>query len=297
MSKARRIGSVGVFFLVLLGLPGPPAPAEVGAVVYAGGMTAGYIEVGIIEDPEPIGNAWVRHHPQGGIRFALNEEGAANGDGDPALITDLAGYPLAAWSRHTPAGYDIVVSRFDGVQWSTPETVSGLPADELDPQLIRDPGDGSIHLLYWINDGAPRVMHRQAPSDLASWSSATQLSDFGHIACRPSGAFHQGSLFVAYELHGAALGSTPRQIVLTTANGQAPSFQILATTYQAGQNWPRVHAAGSLLWLDWIDTSCDMAWRKQVVPLSWEPVDSQHFDSSEQRDFHTRGLIRQLVLQ
>ena len=278
----------------LLGLATSPAHSEVAAVYPNGALSVVSI---ITDDPEPVG-VWDQYHPTGGSHIVLNPDGAANGDGNPSLIMSSApGFPMAAWAKHTPQGYDIVISRFDGGAWTEPQVVAGTPANELDPFLVRDPGDGSIHVVYWVHDATPRVLHRQAPADLSSWCEGDEVSHPGDIACRPSAAFHGGVLRVAYELHDLGLESTPRQIVLATRDGSTFLSEILATTQYAGPNWPIVHSAAGKLWVDWIDTACEMSWRLATPAGGFTPVENQCYQSAEERDFHVRGLIRKLALE
>jgi hypothetical protein len=274
------------------------ARAEVGAVVRNDGAVSFYVEQSIVDDPDPIGSAWAADHPGGTGRVSLNADGAANGDGDPSLVaTQPSGSPVAAWARSTPEGYDIVVSRFDGIAWTTPQVVADSSADELDPYLALDPGDGSIHLLYWVNDASPRVLHRQAPSDLSSWSAPVQVSHPNDIACRPSAVIHEGALHVAYEVHDLGYGTTPRQIMLAVRDDQVFASEILTTTLYAGENWPRVHSANGRLWVDWVDHEYEMTWIRQLPAGPWETVQTEDFQTPEEREFHVRGLIRELALR
>jgi len=284
--------------IAFLGALAPGALAEGGAVVHTRGAVSTYVEQGIVDDPDPISSAWIPHHPASSIRIPLNTDGAVNGDNDPSLITGVASsFAVAAWARNSPEGYDIVVSRFDGSAWTPPQVVADSAADELDPHLVLDPDDGSIHLLYWIDDGTPRIIHRQAPSDLSSWSASVQVSEPGSDACRPWGVLHDGALHVVYEEHDLGLGTTPRQIMLAIRQGQTFSSQILATTHYAGENRPQVHSANGTLWVDWIDLEWEMTWIQQLPGGSWEPVEVETFQTQEEREFHVRGLIRTRALQ
>jgi hypothetical protein len=298
MSSVRRIAGIvlpAIAFAVLLG---SGALAEVGVVVHPNGAVSAYVEQGIVDDPDPISSAWIPHHPVSSGRIALNPDGAASGDGDPSLITSPAsGFAVAAWARNTPGGYDIVVSRFESSAWTPPQVVADSAADELDPHLVVDPNDGSIHLLYWIDDGEPRIVHRQAPSDLSSWSAPVQVSEPDSDACRPWGVFHDGALHVVYEGHDLGLGTAPRRIVLAIREEQAFSSEILTTTQYAGENRPQAHSADGTLWVDWIDLEWEMAWIRQLPTGAWGPVEVEYFQTPEEREFHVRGLIRSHALK
>jgi len=296
MSNIRRIAEMVLGTGMLVALVGMPASAEVGAYLYANGSPAVYELESIVDDPEPVGTIWIRYFPDSPQRLVLNDQGQASGDGAPSLIR-RSSLPIAAWAKNSPAGYDIVVSRFTGGSWTAPETVADSPADELDPMLVLDASDGSIHLLYWILDGTPRVMHRQAPADLSSWSAPLQVSQPGEIACRPSGAIHEGVLQVVYEVHALGYGSTPRQIVLAAQDGQGYISEVLATTPYDGDNWPQVHSTHGKHWVDWIDTDSDMGWTRRQPGGSWEPVQTETFETPEERDYRVRQQVRILALQ
>lgn len=300
MSNLERPAGMLLPSLTLALLLAVPVRAEVGVFIRPDGLPLPYVLKSIIDEPEPIDSFtfWLRHSPDLSNRHVLNEGGFANQDGRPSLIMSWEpGFPLAAWSRNSPEGYDIVISRFDGSDWTPPQVVAGAGADELDPHLSVDPGDGSIHLVYWIDDGAPRVMHRQAPADLSGWSAPQQVSEQAGASCRPSGAFHEGVLHVAYELHDLGQGTTPRHIMLAVREGGSFSSQVLTPTQHAGENRPEVHSANGRLWVDWIDSDCEAAWTRRAPGGGWEPVLTEPFASPEERDFHVRGRIRQLAAQ
>ena len=293
MYKVPSVIKLCVVAAMIAALPVISARAEVGVVIPPSGLPISYIFQIIVDEGEPVGWTWTVHHVGNPSYVTLNDQGLANGDHDPSLIMRSEyGFPIAAWAASTPQGYDVVVSRFDGTAWLPVQIVADSPADELDPYLVFNPDDDSVHLLYWINDGAPRVMHRQASSELSSWSTPVQVSQTGDIACRPSGTFHDGVLHISYEVHDFGLGSAPRQIVHATQNGQTFFWEIVATTQFPDSNWPRIHSADERLWIDWIDGEEDMAWTRRLAAGPWESIQTEHFETTEQRDFHIRGVIR-----
>ena len=296
MNSIRRIAEIVLVTGMLVVLVEMPASAEVGAYVYTNGSPVVYELQTIVDDPEPVGTSWIRYFPDSPQRLVLNDQGFANGDGTPSLIMRST-LPTAAWAKNSPEGYDIVVSRFTGGSWTAPQTVVGSSADELDPTLVLDASDGSIHLLYWILDGTPRVMHRQAPADLSAWTDPVQVSQPGEIACRPSGVIHEGVLQVVYEVHTLGYGSTPRQIVLAAQDGPEFFSEVLATTPYDGDNWPQVHSTHDKYWVDWIDTDCDMGWTRRHPGGGWEPVQTEAFETPEERDYRVRQQVRILALQ
>ena len=275
-----------------------PTPAEVGASGPPG-MTPVVVHVvsEIVDDPEPIGNAWQRYQTDTPQRKILNDAGYANGDGAPSVVRDSTGTPLVAWSRNSPGGFDIVLSRFVNGDWTSPVVVAGTDDDEKDATIVLHPVDGSVHLLYWIDDGSPRVMHQQAPADLSSWSTAVQVSQLGEAACRPSAVFHEGGLRIAYEVHEFGYGSTPRQIVMATQQGPGYTSELVAVTQYAGANHPVAHCGNGKLWVDWIDAEGEMAWTRHLAAGGWEPIALQAFETTEERDYHTRGAIRSQAIE
>jgi hypothetical protein len=249
----------------------------------------------ITDDDEPIGSAW--QTPGGSTgHITLNENGHLAGDGEPSLLLlPENGLAIAVWSRLGPVGYDVVLSRFEGGAWSTPEPLADSSADELDPFLVADPLDGSVHLVYWVHDTAPRVMHRQAPADLSGWSPAVAVSMPGEIAVRPAATFFDGMLHVVYERHVLGFGSTPRQIVLAVGNGVSFTTETVADSLEASPNWAEVHARRGRLWIDWIDAENAMGWTIRG-PGGWEPSQLEAFSGTEDRAFRVRGRIELQVL-
>lgn len=297
MNNVERIVATCIVGAALLALLASPAQAEVGAYVHPDGRISSYIFQIIVDEIDPVDDEWVPYHPVGSNPILLNELGEANGDGRPTILMRSApGLPVVAWSRNSPTGFDIVVSRFDGQAWTVPQAIAATAADELEPHLTIDPADGSIHVVYRIDDPTPRILHRQAPADLSTWSPPTEVSYPGDVAVRPSAAFHEGTLHVAYELHDQGLGTTPRQIVVTRREGSVFIGEIVATTAHEGENRPQVHAANGRLWVDWVDTDCDMAWRRRVAPGSWQSIQVELYENVEQREFHVRRQIRILAL-
>lgn len=302
-----RLASSGFPRLLLVGLliaaTGLDARSEVGigGGTSPGGtaLEGGPLILGITEDPSPIPpTVWRKYFPEGVGRIALNPSGESNGDSTPSILVDPAtGLVLVAWARNSATGFDVVFSRFAGGAWTDPQVLAGGPADELDPALVLGP-DGSIHVLYWVDDGATRtVMHRQAPSDLSAWSPAEPVSQSGESACRPSGVFHDGVLRVAYEVHTFGFGQTPRTVVLarSTASGFVP--EVVAVTGNPGDVRPEVHSHAARLWVDWVDAqgagdSGEIGWTRLDAQGHWESIRYQSFGNGEQRDYLVRGAVR-----
>jgi hypothetical protein len=295
-----RLGIVGLT-LAIWSLSNVVIHAEVGASV-GSGPTASvmpYAMSPIVDDPDPTSSiTWQRYAPDTLQRVILNDQGFANGDGAPSILYNpVSSVPVVAWSRNSPAGFDLVVSTVVSGAWSTPQVVASGPDDELDPYLALDPSDGSVHLFYWVDDAMPRVMYRSAPSDLSTWSSPILVSQFTEAAARPSAVFVEGELQVVYENHMSGLGGAPREIVWTTFDGVSFSGEVLVLTPCAETNWPQIHTATGRVWVDWIDGEGMMTWIRRVLPGGWEQLQLEPFESIEKRDYHVRGTVRVRALE
>jgi hypothetical protein len=272
--------------------------SEVGAIAGIGVPQHRVVYVlGITEDPTPITTIWRKVSPNNGVHITLNPEGEANGDGAPSVVSDAgSGLVATAWSRNSQSGFDVVVSRFVNDAWTIPQFVAASPANELDPQVLLAP-DGSVHLFYWVDGTTPQVFHTVAPSDLSSWSAPVVVSQPGVASCRPAGAFYNGVLRVAYEVHNFGSGNTPRQVVLARFEGGAFIPEVVAMTNNLGEVRPQVHSHAGQLWVDWVDHettggSGELAWTRLNAQGSWEAIQFEPFANREQRDFRVRGGAR-----
>jgi hypothetical protein len=46
-----------------------------------------------------------------------------------------------------------------------------------------------------------------------------------------------------------------------------------------------------VLWVDWIDADGEMTWTRRMGPGPWDPIESESFATTEERDYHVRGEI------
>ncbi len=268
-------------------------------------------EVGVVADPSSPGLAgavlvtqivdgpditpWVQLSSSPAA-VPLNVQGEANGDGPPTILGTPPGLCMVAWARSSPGGYDVVFSRYANRTWSPPQALASTSMDELDPFLVQGP-DGTVHLFYWEAGTIPRVLHRQAPPDLSSWSAPVQVSPAGVAACRPAAAFHAGVLNVAYEIHDYGYGQVPRQVVLAHEEEGTFVQEVVAITYNVGPASPQVHTRSGKVWVDWIDGAGQMAWTRKESQGGWTPIQLESFGSILERDFFVRGTIRCLATQ
>ncbi len=277
------------------------ARAEVGVVTQTGGHRVVYF-LEITEDPSPIGNVWRKLSAPDLVHLNLNSQGEANGDGAPSVVADAnSGLVAAAWSRNSATGFDIVVSRFVADAWTAPQVVASAPTNERDPQLVVAP-DGSVHMFYWADGVTPQVFHTVAPSDLSSWSSPVLVSQSGVASCRPAGAFYNGILRVAYEVHNFGSGNTPRQVVLARFENGGFTPEVVAMTNNLGDVRPQVHSHAGHLWVDWIDHettggSGELAWTRVNALGQWEAIQYEPFANREERDYRVRGGARMNAIE
>jgi len=152
-------------------------------------------------------------------------------------------------------------------------------------------------MFYWVDGTTPQVFHTVAPPDLSSWSAPVLVSQPGVAACRPAGAFYNGVLRVAYEVHNFGSGNTPRQVVLARCEAGAFTTEVVAMTNNLGEVRPQVHSHAGHLWVDWVDTettgsSGELAWTRQNAQGQWEAIRYEPFANREQRDYLVRGGAR-----
>lgn len=298
-SRTPRFPAWASTFALTVALLAPGgAYAEVGVVTQSGPSARRVVYLlEITEDPSPIGNVWRKLTAPNPLHVDLNPQGETNGDGAPSIVADAStDLVAAAWSQNSATGFDIVVSRFIADSWTAPQVVAGAPANERDPQLMLAP-DGSVHLFYWVDGSTPQVLHSVAPSDLSSWSTPVVVSQPGVASCRPAGAFYNGVLRVAYEVHNFGSGNTPRQVVLARFEGGAFTPEVVAMTNNLGDVRPQVHSHAGHLWVDWVDHettggSGELAWTRLNAQGQWEAVQFEPFANREQRDYLVRGGAR-----
>jgi hypothetical protein len=308
MNANRSLGHrVLLVALAASSLASSTVVAEVGASRLSGaaGVPVLYqLDGGEGEDPGPINGYWKKLNqlPPPIPTVALNPEGADNGDGPPSLLVDpSSGLVAVAWARNSAAGFDVVVSRFVNDAWTPPQVVAGSTASELDPRLVLDP-NGSIHMFYWVDGATPQVVHVTAPADLSSWSAPALVSDPNMASCRPAGAFYNGVLRVAYEVHNFGNGNTPRQVVLARSDNGVFTTEVVAMTNNTGSVFPQVHSQGSRIWVDWVDTeatdgSGEVAWTRQNAQGIWEEIRYAAFADRISRDYLARGTVKLQAIQ
>jgi len=51
------------------------------------------------------------------------------------------------------------------------------------------------------------------------------------------------------------------------------------------------------MWVDWIDSTGDMAWARKDPQSGWNPIAYEEYESVEDRDFNARKRIRLQTIQ
>lgn len=210
----------------------------------------------------------------------------------------MSALPIVAWSRNSASGFRVVTSVFTNGAWTEPTLVAGAGGNELDPNVFLD-AIGNVHLVYWTDDGVTRkVVHRQAPPDLSTWSAPLQVSASNEAACRPTGVVHDGVVRVAYEVHVLGFGSVPRNVVLARLEAGAFVPEVIAVTNNDAEVFPEVHSHSGRFWVDWIDAhgatefQGEIAWLRLGTDGQWETARYESFPDRLQRDLLLRRAIQ-----
>jgi len=267
-----------------------PARAEVG-IVGSGPSQVVYVLAQITDDSDPWGGAWKRLSYDLN-RAVLNPEGFLNGDGIPSMEVLPDGRVVVAWARNSPQGYDVVVSVHTTAGWSAAQIVADSTENEVDPALALEP-DGTLHVVYTVVGQDSRVVHRQAPSDLSTWSAELPVSQPGEEARRPSVAWDGTSLRVAYEVDTFGLGQTPRAIAAARLQDGVFESEIVAVSSFLGDLAPRIHCTAARVWVDWTDADHEIAWTRLDLQGAWEPLRYASYDTPPHQEFQVRPGLRQ----
>ncbi len=208
------------------------------------------------------------HVPAAWVLNARGSEGA-NPDGWPSIGWDpIAGAPEVTWARHDGQDYEIMVSRWDVNQWTTPVALTANDVDDLDPDIAYAP-DGTARLTFW--SGTQVFMLTRAPG--SDWGQPEAV-DRGE---RPSVAGTQIER-LAYQRSPAG---GPSEIVTAEHAGQWVPV-VLATTEFGGFDGDgsldvRLEAQENMVWIVWEDSPTRLGWSELEAGGTWstpafEPV-------------------------
>ena len=206
----------------------------------------------IVDGPDPIGPGVWRPYRVWAAQRILNPGGASRGDGGPDIVTLPSGSPLVVWALNNGPEHDIVLSEWGGGMWGPVESVAPSPTNDLDPRVFVEP-DGAVHLVWWEEEAAGRVLLSSRPAGSISWSVPVQVSPVGVAARRPSVTVDGGALKVAYETDVPSPG-TGQQIVVATRRPDATfAIDLTVGTTRTEPLVPILHAERGTLWLDWME--------------------------------------------
>lgn len=152
-----------VLALVLWAVAGEPARADVQKIAPDG--TVHRVDVEVFNTGQTGSGTRLRHTRQspGG----MTESTIVAGTDDPAVdrepsldIDPVTGRPILVWSRNEGAGFDVVLSRYEGQGWAPFVRVTSGGGDESSPQV--GSGNHLIHVLYRQGMSAQTSFYRSS---------------------------------------------------------------------------------------------------------------------------------------
>ena len=202
------------------------------------------------EDPNPVGIVWIPMRPVAQSTL-LNPDGGPRGDRRPDS-TRLPGSnrPAAVWSYVPGPSAQIAYAEWGGIGWLPTELLTGGSAWNWDPR-IHVGADGAIHVVWWEQTGADRVLSRTRPAGSAVWNAAVPVSAPAESARKPAVVTVGDALWVAYERDSALPGVTREVVVAISQNGGAFQRQVVATTSSPEPLEVSIHREAGRLWLVW----------------------------------------------
>lgn len=202
------------------------------------------------EDPNPVGIVWIPMRPVAQSTL-LNPDGGPRGDRRPDSIR-LPGTnrPAAVWSYVPGPSAQIAYAEWGGIGWLPTQLLTEGSAWNWDPR-IHAGADGEIHVVWWEQSGADRVLAQKRPAGSAVWTAAVQVSAPAESARKPAVVTVDDELWVAYERESALPGVTREVVVAVSRNAGAFQRQVVATTSSAEPLEVSIHHEAGLLWLAW----------------------------------------------
>ncbi len=203
-------------------------------------------------------------------------------DGWPSLGLDpVTATPEVTWARYDGTDYEIVVSRWQNDQWTTPEVLTDNSVDDQDPELAYAP-DGTARITFW-SEGQVYWLTR-VPS--GSWSSPESV-DAG-VESSTAGSSED---LVAYHRPMDPLGA--EILVAERTAGWSPTS--LTTTTFAGLDGNgdvdvRLHALSGRVWVDWEDSAGFLGWSVRPQSGAWSPPKYEPISGSEDEEAGRRRI-------
>lgn len=277
-----------------------PARAEVSAE----GKTADTSHFVMMSDddptPWPIWSKVRLHVP---AAQALNTAGDANGDGLPEFCINPATIqPEVVWSRATPNGGEVVLSRWTSIAWTTPQSLTSNLDDDRDPRLAFD--SNTARLVVWWREGVGggsvvwlvRELKTQPSEPPASEPPSASESNGApannwqpeeKIASEPGArlphlALFEGTIRVAYQ--AGVAGALEVRVSAKDASGKWSSEHVATSQAKAVPGLPipsldvRVHSDAGHLWIDWVEKPGELAFSSyDPLTTQWGPVETENF--------------------
>ena len=236
-------------------------------------------------DPWPWGR--VRTHVD--ASWQLNPDGDVGSfpDGEPSLGWDPVGdTPEVTWARHDGNDYEIVISRWEGGQWSVPISLTDNAVDDLDPEIAHAP-DGTARLTFW-RGSAVYTSTRAVGGD---WSPI-DLVDAGGRSSVAGTATER----VAYQRDR---GDDPTEIVAAERDGSWIPVILATTTFDGfradGDLDVRLEAQQGAIWIVWEDSASQLGWSELLEDGTWsapryEPVADPSEEDAARFRIKTRAI-------
>ncbi len=282
--SARRIAAS---LAVLLALASGTTCAEVAIATKSGGL----LLQGGSNDPGPW-PGWAILRITAPIDTFLNYYGDTNGDGAPAFaINPATSQPEVVWSWFDGHDHEIVLSRWDGQQWTVPQILTSADEEDLDPAVSIDES-GTRHITWWRQGTPDQVWYmRVSPGQVPlTQETVTQLVETG---ARPDAAAPGGVARVGYQQPGP---SGTRVIVARRDTGTWQRTTIAETAYAGpagdGVIDVRVHALAGRMWADWVNGEGTLGYSVyDATSAMWGAVQTYAYAWAEQGD--TERLARE----
>lgn len=216
----------------------------------------------IADDPDPIPSSLIRWEPLGPTtRRPVNPTGDVRPDGPPYVaFHPTTGWPHVVWAFNNGDDHDIAYAKWTGNDWSEPIFVTASLDDERDPEAVVAL-DGTVHVVWWVDDDAPRVLTTSLGPTSVDFANATLVSVVDEHSARPSAALAGGALWIAYERivtnQTPAGGTAPPvaiagQVVVTRqVDGGEHVRALTIDSSRSAELDVEIHAWTGRLWVDW----------------------------------------------
>lgn len=259
---------------VVLGLAiltaGLNSRAEVSVDLARGSRVNPIVLAGITEGSDPIG-VWRQFR---GIAQSqvLNAGGDARGDGPPNLSSLPDGRPLVVWAYNAGPDRDVALSEWTGTEWGPTAYLTVGSEDELDPRIFVE-ADGTLHVVWWVNDAVDRVMLASRAPGAPQWSLAVQVTSTFESGRRPTVAVANGVLKVAYERDSLQPGAAQDVVVVRREPGGAFTVEAALPTQRTDRLDTVLHVENGQIWFEWAQDSADFG-RSECTSGSWNAPSS-----------------------